>query len=928
MGIVDNEKEYLIKKPKIKEFLDICIKNNAKVLLCSTPYRWEWIKTHSDDEFKEIFSSPTPIKITIEEAKYEKVEFNLKDFGKYRLPILIFDEDGRKIRNIFEKTKRIFERIVANKVDGEVTNIFDDDTINMIRDAFISLSMVLGMAQLKAVGAFLIMMYLVHRENKEFKNNVYSSIGAISTLTPLELERVEKESKISPKTLFNLRYLLKNKQKLEEIIDSVTKHERKIENLEKKVKDIEKIKEDIKELRKEYELIIELFKLEGYEPEEFKKEHLDRELKALGIDAESYKFKRTKTLDDVLEFIKSKDKAIIVLKGSAGVGKSTLMYQIAKELEGRYLTRFLKWTEINSNKIEYFLRINWDKDDVVLFTSYQSYGDYTIRKRGEKDIRILIEKFLKHSNFKFLVIEVRSEYYDNFKEIVKEADEPPKGIKKLVEEGEIEVTGLSGDKNILGIIEAVIKSEIKDEELKISEDDIRDIIKVSTIVDENTKKIVINPLILIVTTKVVIERRRAGNKESIKNCKPIDIVWEHLETTLFNKEDLGKKLICAVDYIALVKEIDRDDLEKICEFDEYDSDELEDKLVEWYIKEDEKLSIMPELFNDVIFINRFLDVENKDTKKLLRRFKRRVKKVKEFNEEYLLGVSTNIANAYRFDEYKDRCKIFAEELLKIIETPEVYSNALFNIVVAGIPVENINYNKLVKGSETTAKRIADYASKIYKVEVEPKPELAIGNIISKLCVNYLENGLEEKIDKTVEEITEKCKDNKTLKNFDEEQFLANTYSMIIRMIADNYNPDDKKEWLDEIFNLAEKEKDNFGKEFIYHFNTAILFHINELAKIHPNWYEYLIRRGVLDNALKTRRWDVIIPFIENAIRNVKDEFYIEYLGVFYYVAIYNKIVEDIELKTLEYQKQHDIISYHQNIFKILLRTKLGLLKDD
>ena len=206
---------------------------------------------------------------------------------------------------------------------------------------------------------------------------------------------------------------------------------------------------------------------------------------------------------------------------------------------------------------------------------------------------------------------------------------------------------------------------------ELTENEINEILKVSKAIEG-----VINPLILIVATKVVIEGR------DIRGKSPIDVVWDHLQNTMF-AEDLGKKMHCAVDYIALVKEIDADDLDNICDFDEYDCDDYRVKLSKWYVRENnEKLSIIPELFNDVIFIKRFL--ENDDP---LKGFKKRIKKVKKINEKYLLGVSINIANAYEFDKYKDICKEFAEELLKIVDDAEVYSDALLNLVFAGISIE-------------------------------------------------------------------------------------------------------------------------------------------------------------------------------------------------------------------------------------------------
>ena len=106
--------------------------------------------------------------------------------------------------------------------------------------------------------------------------------------------------------------------------------------------------------------------------------------------------------------------------------------------------------------------------------------------------------------------------------------------------------------------------------------------------------------------------------------------------------------------------------------------------------------------------------------------------IKKLNTKgYLIDISTNIANAYIFDKYKNICKKLGEKFLEIIETSKDYSDALFNLVFAGIPIENIDYDKLIEGSGITAEWIEEKLSERTGVKVKPKPELAIENIISK-----------------------------------------------------------------------------------------------------------------------------------------------------------------------------------------------------
>ena len=755
-----------------------------------------------------------------------------------------------------------------------------------------------------------------------------------SPLDLVKLEILERDSGLPPKTLFNLKMILKRGD------------ERSRHLISKLKKELEEIKDSIDQNKKEKEREKRIYESIVNYPENFKRKHLDDELLALDIGIESYEFKETETLKEVLNEIKSRERAIIVLKGPTGIGKSTLMYQIAKNIEDRYLTVFLR-----GGKVEYFDKyfLNNEDKDIALFVSYNHRMDESDDKNiGLRDI---LDRFLKSEdseifkNFKFLIIEVRSEYYERFKKILEEIDEYRYSIKKHIKE--FDLKGLSEDK-AKEIIDFVANDK------KLTENEINEILRVSKAIGG-----VINPLILIVATKVIVE----GGKIDKENS-PIDVVWKHLQTTL-SATTKGTNYVLkeAVEWIALTKAIRWDDLVSLLKIKENLVDYKYSLMGLRYVSFDENnsITIIPELFNDVIFIKKWLDIEEvkkqfdigeKSLDYIIERFIEKIIEIKLLNEKYLLGVSTNITNAYRFDKYKDICKKLSEELLKIVDYPEVYSDALLNLVYADIPIENIDYDKLIDGSEITAKRIAEELSKTYRVKQKPEPELAIENIISKLCVNYLENGLDEKIKEVINEITNKCKEklekfneeqflvntysmivskiaqkydnpndkkewlneiykliDKKAKNFDEVKFLINTYSMIIRRIAEHHKPEDKKKWLERIFNLAEEKKLIFGEKFIWWFNLGILFHINEIANIiHPQWYKYLIEKEVLDNALYTWRLDVIVPFIEKAILNIEDEHLKQYLW-----TIYDIVVED----------DKNSFSYYQKLFNKLLEIKYG-----
>ena len=82
---------------------------------------------------------------------------------------------------------------------------------------------------------------------------------------------------------------------------------------------------------------------------------------------------------------------------------------------------------------------NKDKD-IALFVSYKSYGLESIHSYDE--MLKVIGKFLDYSNFKFLIIEVRSEYYEDFRNMVlAKANEGKHNIMDFIKEFDLQKFG-------------------------------------------------------------------------------------------------------------------------------------------------------------------------------------------------------------------------------------------------------------------------------------------------------------------------------------------------------------------------------------------------------------------------------------------------------------------------------------------------------
>jgi len=637
--------------------------------------------------------------------------------------------------------------------------------------------------------------------------------GDFLNMNEIEIEMQEARANVRPRSFSNIRDVLTGEN-------------------------VRKLREDMKNHYNDYNTVFdeiegELDRIKGFFEEMNKRlEHVEKvadivdkqvensTLSIKGIDENVRKWVKEIKILDELKF-EGMDKVLkntmptvesgrlIIIHGPAGAGKSTLAYKIGEKMEesGDFVA------VPNTSKLPW---LKWKLDGRIVpagsrkvliceyptMTLYDEEGNLMVVEAPINPLRdLLISK-----KYDKLIIVCRSESLENLKNELKL---PPttggaeEKIREFVDKNkkEIQVNGLEEDIN--GLIGQVEKRSGEEDKISNFPDEIKRKIK------EVSKKIIRrvedgkkveekrwNPLVALVASDLA---KKTG---TIKGTTAHGTLWEKIETVFKDKEakHAGK-------LIALTRRIKQSELFKIMEKAHrvrYLPDERAEIIqrIEGYLSKDgELLFFNPDMFGDAVFWKNFIETQEEE-------FNFYIPYLMKY-PGYLPGVAYNLTIAYSAaDGKKDRARVvdYANKFLESIKNinSSIYTACLRNLLFGDLPVnpEKINAEKFVEGAEEEAVFIAKALKKHrgYK-EVKPEPELAVVNFISILAANHVDAGNNTQVLDHTEELA--CKSAEKLKEkigerFDVARFMGNVYSMSISKIAENWKPEEKKEWVEEL----------------------------------------------------------------------------------------------------------------------------------
>jgi DNA polymerase III delta prime subunit len=885
------------------------LKKKSGLCIITTPYRWEWLL--KEKKFKEYGQKITescklykiPEEIVREELKNiikkseEISEDKIKELVEKALTKLkyTYKFDNGALRKkaksyeayvcprIFSKFKSVDEKVLLPLTDfgytffehsylegaGEILHKLLEE--HEIKNTLTTIATLIGGVALPLTIAYAIFTSFQKKKEKSSFEGLKESFGILFQLEDHELEMIEKANKLPPLSLITSKRILSTPAKWEETekaidrIAGIIKNNEELKNeLDKKFKrfdeNLRKLNEKLNEIYKEHKKIAEFIDKNliecVLEVDKIYNTLSLHELKSRDLeipqDAKIVPKGRDDLLDELIKEIKDKRK-LIILKGPAGVGKTTVAYLLSQRLSAEYFVGvpdFKRSIEFLEEFLKRRLAVYHDKG-CVLFSEWEVAVEIIDEKRSVFGINHdNIEKlnFLLRSEWcDSVVLVCRSEYYYELEEKLRNRlmGKGTPGISSIINNKLVkEIEPLKSENDIEKILQSLW--EPYEEKWNLVRKQMSNIKRVAQMKDA-----AYNPLFAILASSWA-----ARKEKNLAEMTSDSFIKDYVEEIFFRSDMITKEAQLAFKIISSAKIIHENylvtilgyDMERLVDKESWNS-KIKPFLQSYVYSENIRIyRIEPAKFADVIFYFKCLD----DLDDFINKFKKFPYSLAML--AYNIQVAWDIKNE---DKVLKRANDFINKINDI--SPEIYFTCLRFLVLGGLPVElkYVNVDKLMSGAETDtaeAKRFAKILEEILgkKIEIKHKTELTvIMPFILKLILNHVfaekgPNGVVSNGEDFAFFIAEKL--NKVDKRFDMKGFMISFYyCLTISKIADIWEPQDKQNWIDDIEKKAAKAVEKFRfpitiekfMEYVYSMNMGFFLIHND----RQNWIDDIEKRA-------------------------------------------------------------------------------------
>ncbi|SHG42512.1 hypothetical protein, partial [Halobaculum gomorrense] len=615
---------------------------------------------------------------------------------------------------------------------------------------------------------------------------------------PHERERVEQAFRLPPSTLDRIGSL--SRGELPDVVESdlltddqfeevIQEYETELDRFDETVSDIEAMIE-----RRTSRAVVDLSEL-AVTVEREESNLLGRDVPVGEIEYET----RSDDRGDRREAIKDAldDSDLVVLKGPDGTGKTTAAYDALREYETKHPIRAVDFKSGDAPYIEDALR-RTDGQPIV-YLQYE-YGEYTVWNRDAFED---LYAFLAEGVCSTVVVEVRSERYKQFKDTAKKPLQARSDLLSWSDRVDVEFGRFEHDGGqIERIAERALRTVgVASEDEESFEQAVEAVVGLAEGTPEFAK---------------IAARLVAEGETPLSDVETIDeLVWQDVQNSLDLDDDTTAG--CVLRRLSAFGVLTTDQLGEMCgdptsatEIVQYIGGEGRAVLEDDPIEDDdialgkERWTVLPDLYADVLFRN-FVFNPDKPTESQdpIRTYVTAAEHAPATLLPRLAGRTGTVFRAAVESEKPDlRAEVvntseaFVNKLGRGEFEDKTYFESIRSLLFAGVPVppDRIDAETLASGVAADVERTGH------------DPETILGNVAARLLSNHVErDGSDPNVDDLVSVWVQRTES-------DEEQFVANVYSMALANLADDYDPAEVDDWITRIQRLVAQDARQFDRE--------------------------------------------------------------------------------------------------------------------
>jgi len=586
---------------------------------------------------------------------------------------------------------------------------------------------------------------------------------------------------------------------------------------------------------------------------------------------------RDEITKEIMEEI-NKGQKFIILSGTGGIGKSSLILELSKQLRLKGFLVGVPNIKSSFNNITRTLEIEaFGGKKWVLFSEFLRGKDVKWTISQNEHINMILDLLYKNICTAF-VLECRIEFIEKLDAILSYWQDPINKYSKIISDTRKNI------KTLLPLmIDKIISKYYENNSVVINQ--LEKIVQLSEIRDGLG-----NPLVAILAADWVSRGKdliRLNTNEFLEN---------YVESLFFIKKDT--QTYKNLEWVSLTRGITKKDLKKLnFKFFSNTTSAIWKQLKDYLVEEDEKVfSIKPDIFIDIIFRSHCFEIWDILLEEL--------SECDDF-KEYCLGLSINFIvtfqtslNKYlsrRNEELKNQLK---KDLLnivnqtqnfitnqKILINPETYIFCLEILLDGQIPIfpENLNIDYLIEGVKDYVMQVEDELVLKKNYSKEQKIQIHLTRIISKFYKNlidfvYLSESKKNFFKKSIEELIFEKLIHKLGDSFEYRLFIRHTFSKLFNFVFLDSTIEDKNRWFKKIekkvldANISNLEREK--KDLL----TLIKNLYAEIAMNYIVMYDYNKAKGMIN---EIEEW---IINLDNRSKN-KLSFNIEYFMIIFYGSI-------------------------------------------
>jgi energy-coupling factor transporter ATP-binding protein EcfA2 len=846
----------------------------TKFVLSTTPYRWDWLsRTYVNSEnFKNIktnmnyfFCSQSKNDITEDCNSILNKEITNKIIKlcnyKFKFSKEIFkDPNLRDYQTYIKPSHFLLSDYIPNTRFGSIPDLSietmakimkaDVNNLVMIKGAFeeIENNPVLLKNISKTITTTIIPLHIVASifdiwntiSGKESAKNITNLYTDFTKFPAHRLEIMECESKLPPCSLIKTKeMIMEGDTKIEAIANELKKFKKETEQLRKTYQN------EFEVLKKQITIFNEEINKKTIDLEIFINDNIKNSLKNLTDPQEEEGLKKILPDHSIIPFLGReteirkicdewvvKGQKLIVIKGEPGVGKSTLVFHISKELQKKgYIVGIPDFTSSPEFlKMNLKRRLSSSQGKTILIVDLkpketkEGYTSFDIN--GLK----LIFNFLREGIVSTVIMISRNVTYQYLEEMFREirSDETYfinsvcQNLKTMI------LNGLREED-----IDAILKKIWYGEE-EIIDKNLKDILRIG----KETKE-TFNPLLSILATKWVIDYSKEKNdfkRKPLVNLTKDQFLENYVDFAFFLPDKIDDAAQDAFKFIVVARRLKKSDLLTLLDLNSIQTKFEKIKSIIIPYQSDGFYQIYPDIFNDVIFkthcyknLDNYIDIFiEKNLYQYLSDIAFNLKILFISIKNQMGEVNTLIGKAEEFMKKMQKSSIPQED----------YVNALSPLFAGGIPITlTSNDFKIIYQMVTDKnKDFPDYS------------ELVLIEVFAFIPTNFLFKNDLNLFDKILNDMIKIAYENASEWKFDKEQFILNIYLKIVWMISEKYSPDEAINWLYGVINHAYKKASEwkFDKEnFFLNIYSYVIYLISEKHSPEEamNWLDALINHA-------------------------------------------------------------------------------------